>query len=211
MIDIDQLPVPDWGLRCPACDEPLAGMPEHRCGRCGQRFNIRQLLGQQRPVPNLGLTCEECGYLLTGLTEDRCPECGTEFSIRDMLGPESPQSTRFRLHAVSIAIALLSGVVAVRGGYADAIRFEMPPAAAWGAAFLETVCGLLIAYAFGYVAYRVARHSNPMGNLFFCITMLGLAISFQFPSVPKYRRAQPPATSPAATASAPDRDSETGR
>jgi hypothetical protein len=90
MIDIDQLPVPDWGLRCPACDAPLAGMPEHRCGRCGQRFNIRQLLGLQRPVPNLGLTCEHCGYLLTGLTEDRCPECGTEFSIREMIEELSP-------------------------------------------------------------------------------------------------------------------------
>lgn len=95
MIDIDQLPVPDWGLRCSACDAPLAGMPEHRCGRCGLRFNVRQLLGQQRPVPNLGLACEQCGYLLTGLTEDRCPECGTEFSIRDMLEELSEPDTGY--------------------------------------------------------------------------------------------------------------------
>jgi len=90
MIDIDQLPVPDWGLRCPACDEPLAGMAEHRCGRCGQRFNVRQLLGQQRPVPDLGLACEQCGYLLRGLPGNRCPECGTEFSIHEMIEGLSP-------------------------------------------------------------------------------------------------------------------------
>lgn len=85
MVDVDQLPIPDWGLRCPQCGAPLAGMTEHRCQACGRRFSIRQVLGQHRPVPDLGLTCTECGYLLTGLTGSKCPECGTEFSIREML------------------------------------------------------------------------------------------------------------------------------
>jgi DNA-directed RNA polymerase subunit RPC12/RpoP len=85
MIEIDQLPIPDWGLRCSGCDAPLAGMAEHRCARCGRRFNIRQLLDLHRPVPDLGLNCQECGYPLCGLSGDRCPECGTEFSVREML------------------------------------------------------------------------------------------------------------------------------
>jgi len=85
MIEIDQLPLTDWGLCCPGCDAPLAGMTEHRCARCGRHFNIRQLLGLHRPVLDFGFTCQECGYPLRGLPGDRCPECGTKFSIREML------------------------------------------------------------------------------------------------------------------------------
>ncbi|MCP4247128.1 MAG: hypothetical protein GY778_08770, partial [bacterium] len=88
-IDIDCLPIPDWGLRCPRCDAPLAGMSQHRCRCCGHAFNIRHLLGRRRPIPDLGLTCPECGYLLTGLMEERCPECGKGFSVRAMLEDSS--------------------------------------------------------------------------------------------------------------------------
>ena len=90
MIDADALPIPDWGLRCPNCDAPLAGMPEHRCERCGRAFNIRRLLGVHRPIPDIGLTCSRCGYPLTGLTASRCPECGTAFSVREMIEDQSP-------------------------------------------------------------------------------------------------------------------------
>jgi predicted amidophosphoribosyltransferase len=84
MTDIDQLPIPDWGLRCPHCDAPLAGMTEHVCSQCGQAFNVRVSLGQHRPIPDIGLTCPACGYLLTGLMANRCPECFAEFSVSDL-------------------------------------------------------------------------------------------------------------------------------
>lgn len=89
VLNISQLPVPDWGLRCPHCDMPLAGMPEHRCVHCGQPFSVSALLARKRPIPDLGLVCPECGYLLTGLTEERCPECGCPFSLRDILDEQS--------------------------------------------------------------------------------------------------------------------------
>jgi rRNA maturation endonuclease Nob1 len=85
MIDPDELPIPDWGLRCPKCDTPLAGMKEHRCEACGEPFNILRVLDAHRPVPDLGLQCNECGYLLQGLPSGRCPECGAEFSVQEML------------------------------------------------------------------------------------------------------------------------------
>ncbi|MBP7935521.1 MAG: hypothetical protein KA354_12820 [Phycisphaerae bacterium] len=90
MINIDQLPIPDWDLHCPACGTALAGMPEHCCRRCGRRFDIRRLLDLKRPVPSLDLHCEACDYSLNGLPGDRCPECGTKFSIRDLLEIEEP-------------------------------------------------------------------------------------------------------------------------
>ncbi len=89
MLDIDQLPIPDWGLRCLNCDAPLAGLQIHRCGACGQPFDMRYLLSMHRPIPNIGLVCQECGYLLTGLMDERCPECGTEFAVREMLEDQS--------------------------------------------------------------------------------------------------------------------------
>jgi hypothetical protein len=93
MIDIHQLPIPDWGLRCPHCAAPLAGLEAYCCRQCGQRFNILQVLGQHRPIPDIGLTCPQCDYLLTGLMNQRCPECGTEFRVREMLEDTSPLGT----------------------------------------------------------------------------------------------------------------------
>ncbi|UCD29701.1 MAG: hypothetical protein JSV03_04250 [Planctomycetota bacterium] len=89
MIDIDHLPIPDWGLLCPHCKTPLAGMPEHRCSQCGEAFNIRVLLGIHRPIPEIGLMCPQCDYNLTGLMVNRCPECGSVFSVREMLEEKS--------------------------------------------------------------------------------------------------------------------------
>jgi len=85
MVNVDQLPIPDWDLHCPGCGAALAGLSEHRCRQCGRRFNIRQLLELKRPVPALDLYCEECGYSLNGLPEHRCPECGAGFSVRELL------------------------------------------------------------------------------------------------------------------------------
>ena len=93
MIDVHELPIPDWGLRCPHCDAPLAGLEAYRCGQCGQSFNILQVVGQHRPIPDIGLTCPQCDYLLRGLINQRCPECGTEFRVREMIEGTSVQVT----------------------------------------------------------------------------------------------------------------------
>lgn len=85
MIDIDQLPIPDWGLHCPSCGASLAGLQDHVCTACGKAFDIRAVLETHRPIADIGLTCPMCGYLLTGLMVDRCPECNTGFSVRDLI------------------------------------------------------------------------------------------------------------------------------
>jgi rRNA maturation endonuclease Nob1 len=85
MLDLNQLPVPDWGLRCPHCDTLLAGMPEHCCTHCRQPFSTAVLLARVRPIPDFGLRCPTCAYLITGLMEERCPECGSPFSVLDLL------------------------------------------------------------------------------------------------------------------------------
>ncbi len=89
MIAIDVLPVPDWGLRCPHCDAPLAGAKEHRCPSCGKAFSVRRLLITHRPIPDIGLVCPVCDYSLTGLLDTRCPECGTRFSVGGLLESQS--------------------------------------------------------------------------------------------------------------------------
>jgi len=42
--DPDALPVPDLGLRCMACEYPLAGLSEHRCPECGRPFALDEFL-----------------------------------------------------------------------------------------------------------------------------------------------------------------------
>ncbi|MEM8739005.1 MAG: hypothetical protein AAGG38_11095 [Planctomycetota bacterium] len=44
MFDLDQLPVPDLGLSCPACAYPLAGLPQHVCPECGRAFTLEEFV-----------------------------------------------------------------------------------------------------------------------------------------------------------------------
>ncbi len=90
MIDVDQLPIPDWDLRCPGCDAPLAGLRVHCCRGCGEPFDVRQVLAQHRPIADVGLTCPGCGHPLRGLENEECPVCDTEFSLREMLAVDGP-------------------------------------------------------------------------------------------------------------------------
>ncbi len=90
-IDLAQLPIPDWGLICPACRYPLRGLPEHRCPECGLRFDITTLIqpwtrlrdprftGNELPLPDFGLLCPGCGEPLAGAKEHACPSCGQPF------------------------------------------------------------------------------------------------------------------------------------
>ena len=92
-VDLDQLPIPDWGLHCPQCGYPLRGLPEHRCPECGTRFRMADLVrtwtrlreprrtGRESPLPDYGLSCEACGAKLAGAREQRCPGCGRPFDL----------------------------------------------------------------------------------------------------------------------------------
>jgi predicted amidophosphoribosyltransferase len=85
MTRIDELPIPDWGLLCPHCSTPVAGLQEHRCGNCGDRFNLLQLIARHRPIPDVGLRCPGCDYNLAGLLGSRCPECGRWFVLSEVI------------------------------------------------------------------------------------------------------------------------------
>ncbi len=95
MVDIDILPIPDWGLKCPQCLTPLAGMTSHTCARCAAPLDMCQIIATTRPVPPVGLACPGCGYDLTGLTRNRCPECGRSFYLRYLL--QAPKGIRLQL------------------------------------------------------------------------------------------------------------------
>lgn len=108
-IDLNQLPIPDWGLICPRCRYPLRGLPSHRCPQCGTKFDMEQLVqtwhrlrpprfdGRELPWPDFGLRCRRCDAALAGVERFACAACGTEFDPdafrprRDwfILGPES--------------------------------------------------------------------------------------------------------------------------
>lgn len=87
-IDLNQLPIPDWNLKCPNCGYNLRGLPEHRCPECGQtfdmdrivptwtRFREPRLTPDTRPFPALGLKCPRCRAALDGLTGPNCTGCG---------------------------------------------------------------------------------------------------------------------------------------
>jgi membrane protease subunit (stomatin/prohibitin family) len=90
-IDLNQLPIPDWGLHCPRCHYALRGLPSHRCPECGLAFDISTLIGpwtrlrpprftgDELPLPNFGLLCAACGDELAGAATHVCPHCGETF------------------------------------------------------------------------------------------------------------------------------------
>lgn len=92
-IDLQQLPIPDWGLHCPKCRYPLRGLPSHRCPECGTALDVPSLVrpwtplraprftGQERPLPDFGLSCAKCGAPLTGAREGVCPRCNEPFHL----------------------------------------------------------------------------------------------------------------------------------
>ena len=87
-IDINQLPIPDWGLACPKCRYPLVGLPSHRCPECGTQLDMAAVIqpwhrlrephftGDERPIPTWNLHCPDCDTLLDGEQSFECPGCG---------------------------------------------------------------------------------------------------------------------------------------
>jgi predicted RNA-binding Zn-ribbon protein involved in translation (DUF1610 family) len=90
-IDLNSLPIPDWGLECPHCHYPLVGLPSHRCPECGTDFDMSEVVkpwhrlrdprftGHELPFPDFGLQCSACDRPLAGATTWKCPGCGVEF------------------------------------------------------------------------------------------------------------------------------------
>ncbi len=99
-IDLQQLPIPDWGLVCPRCSYPLKGLPSHRCPECGLRVKIPDLVrtwtrlraplftGNELPVPDFGLACEGCRQPLAGARDFKCPHCDRPFDLTALRPPE---------------------------------------------------------------------------------------------------------------------------
>lgn len=92
-IDLEQLPIPDWGLICPECRYPLVGLPSHRCPECGTDLDVPSLVqpwtrlrptrfdGTERPLPDFGLLCPGCRAPLAGAADSTCGVCGAPFDI----------------------------------------------------------------------------------------------------------------------------------
>ncbi len=98
-IDIQQLPIPDWGLACPRCGYALRGLPEHRCPECGVALQMAALVqpwtclrpprvdGSERPLLDFGLACRECRAPLAGGAGAQCAFCRLPFDIQSYVPP----------------------------------------------------------------------------------------------------------------------------
>lgn len=87
-VDLDQLPIPDWGLKCPRCAYALRGLPSHRCPECGEILRMSELVrpwtrlrpptytGAELPMPDFGMRCRRCDSPLAGASTLACPVCG---------------------------------------------------------------------------------------------------------------------------------------
>lgn len=107
LVDIEQLPIPDWGLTCPRCGYALRGLTRHRCPECGSALFMREIIqpwtrlrgpmftGYELPIPDFNLTCMQCGRSAAGWSSRACPQCGTAFDPAAYL----PESKWFRVDA----------------------------------------------------------------------------------------------------------------
>jgi ssDNA-binding Zn-finger/Zn-ribbon topoisomerase 1 len=95
-IDVWQLPIPDWGLQCPACRYSLRGLPSHRCPECGTKLDMSEIVqpwhrlrdpwfsGNELPLPDFGLQCANCKRPLAGAQEHACPSCRAPFDAQTL-------------------------------------------------------------------------------------------------------------------------------
>lgn len=100
-IELNQLPIPDWGVECPRCRYPLVGLPSHRCPECGLEFDMGQVVqtwhrlrpprftGHEDPFPDFGLCCRRCSEPLAGACGGSCAHCGRKFDPKDFLPKKS--------------------------------------------------------------------------------------------------------------------------
>ncbi len=119
-MDIEQLPIPDWGATCPRCGYALRGLMRHRCPECGGALDMREIIrpwtrlrdpmftGDELPIPDFNLACLRCRRPAAGWSTRACPQCGTAFDPSAYL----PDTTWFRVDA-EIRGALLEPVAEV--------------------------------------------------------------------------------------------------
>lgn len=100
-IDLNQLPIPDWGVECPRCRYPLVGLPSHRCPECSLEFDMGEVVqtwhrlrpprftGHEDPFPDYGLFCRRCSEPLAGARGGVCAHCGRKFDPDDFLPKKS--------------------------------------------------------------------------------------------------------------------------
>jgi hypothetical protein len=96
----NELPMPDFGLSCSACNAPLAGAHEHKCPRCDTPFTPEAM----RPAREwFLLDHEDCGTLMMPsivamLAHERIPyaEVG-ENALRQIYGMSNLTASRIRI------------------------------------------------------------------------------------------------------------------
>ncbi len=91
-INIDQLPIPHWGLVCPKCSYSLRYLPSHRCPECGTIFEMNEVIqtytklrepvftGAELPLPDFSLHCKKCKAPLADASSFHCPQCSRPFA-----------------------------------------------------------------------------------------------------------------------------------
>lgn len=126
--DVNQLPIPDWGLHCPKCSYPLRGLPSHRCPECGASLMMQEIVqtwtrlrdptysGQELPIPDFGLACPHCGMALAGTLTHRCVQCA-----------ESIDMEAFRPNRKWFEADLWTGANPVAGNIDELLATDMIP------------------------------------------------------------------------------------
>ena len=142
-IDLNVLPIPDWGLECPRCRYALVGLPSHRCPECGTSLEMADVVkpwhrlreprftGHELPLPDFGLLCQACGRALVGARGRECPDCGVGFD---------PETVRPR-QAWFVVDQFLCGEVSLAGLEPLLITERVPHMRAVGK-LLEEICGI---------------------------------------------------------------------
>ena len=92
-INIHQLPIPAWDLRCPGCRYDLTGLPSHRCPECGRKLDMADVVqpwhrvrsptftGREQPLPDFGLQCRSCDKPLAGGVGSACGKCAAPLDL----------------------------------------------------------------------------------------------------------------------------------
>jgi len=83
----DELPMPDFGLRCPDCAEPLAGAERHECPACGRRFSMDEFRsGRDWVIVFNSADAVQLSFARLVLRDNLVPTLATEDEFRKAIG-----------------------------------------------------------------------------------------------------------------------------